>query len=145
MHYGAASYGGQGNPAIHGDYPASYAGHPWTYADYPANEGYYGSMFINPQHPRGFTTQASSYQEVREITPYQEAQGWFRDEAGRLCNGRGEHINEWGDVIQPATPSIPLSSPAPETAPSHRGGSGGDGSQDGSHQGYHHGKKYKNH
>lgn len=148
MHYGAASYAGQGNPAIHGDYPASYAGHPWSYADYPASEGgyhaNYGSMFINPQHPPGFTTQASSYQEVRDITPFQESQGWFRDEAGRLCNSRGQLINDWGDVIQPAESSVPQSSPTAGAAPSHGSGPSGEDSQAVSHQSHHHGKKYKN-
>lgn len=149
MHYAPASYAGRGNPAIHGDHPASYAGHPWSYSEYPANEGdyraNYGSMFINPQYPPGFTTQASSYQESRDVTPFQESQGWFRDQTGRLFNARGEHINDRGDVIQPTASRIPQSSPTAGAAPSHRSAPSGSGSQAGSHHGHHHGKKHKNH
>lgn len=148
MHYGAASYAGRGNPAIPGDHPASYAGHPWTYSDHhPANEGVYdtnyGSMFINPQYPPGFTTQASSYQEVRDITQFQESRGWFRDQTGQLFNARGEHINEWGDVIQPDSSGVPQSSPTAGAVASHNSGPSGEGSQAGSHQGHHHGNKHK--
>lgn len=156
MNYGSTSYAGRGNLPNHG-YDGSHAGHPASYDGYPANKGGYptnhGGVFIAPQHPPGFTTQGSSYQEGREVTPLQESRGWFRDHAGRLCNGQGQHIDDRGEVIQPTASSLPQSSPrsglsgdeSGRAAPSHRSGSSGHGSRAGSHHGHHHGKKHKNH
>lgn len=157
MNYGSASYAGRGNPPNHGGYDGVQAGHPASYGGYRASEGghytNYGGVFINRQFPPGFTTQGSSYQEVREVTPFQESRGWFRDHAGRLCNGEGAHINDHGEVIQYASPVAPQSSPASgfsDTGPfraaqSHGSGSSGGGSRVGSHHGHHHGKKHKEH
>lgn len=103
MSYGSASYTGPGSDHI------SREGHrrPCSNDGYPAGQGhhhrvYYGGVFITPQFPPGFTTQGSSYQEGREVTSFQESLGWFRDGSGRLCNAMGEHINDRGEVIQPA-------------------------------------------
>ncbi|KAI7783525.1 hypothetical protein LA080_011654 [Diaporthe eres] len=148
MNYGSASYAGRGSPPDHAGHDASYASHPASEGGYLTN---YSGVFIAPQHPPGFTTQGSSYQEGRDVTPLQESRGWFRDHAGRLCNGMGEHINERGEVIQPAASSVPHSSPrsglsgdeSGRTAPSHRSGSSSHGSGAGSHPGHNHGKKHK--
>ncbi|KAG6354584.1 hypothetical protein INS49_004602 [Diaporthe citri] len=150
MNYGSNSYAGQGNPRNHAGHGGSYAGHPASEGGYLTT---YGGVFIAPQHPPGFTTQGSSYQEGRDVTPLQESRGWFRDHAGRLYNGLGEHINERGEVIQPAASSVPQSSPrsglsgdeSGRTAPSHRSDSSAHGSRAGSHHGHHHGNKQKNH
>lgn len=157
MHYGSSSYAGRGNTVSYGPYAESYAGHPQSYAGNPSNQGgystNYGGVFIAPQYPQGFTTQGSSYQDAREVTPLQESRGWFRDGTGRLCNGRGEHINDRGEVIQPAASGGPQPPPASEisgdgafrTVPSHRSDSSGGSSQTGPHYGHHHGKKHKHH
>lgn len=158
MRYGSASYAERGNPPSYGGYGASFGGHPATYGGYPADqEGHntnYGGVFIAPQYPPGFTTQASSYPEGAEVTPLQASRGWFRDGAGRLYNGNGEQINEQGEAVQSAASSVPQSSPTSgysgvgsfRTAPSHRSGSGGGGggSRASSHHSSHKAKKHKN-
>lgn len=157
MNYGSTSYAGRGNPRNHGGHDGSYAGYPASYDGHTTNKSgcpaKYGGVFIAPQYPPGFTTQGSSYQEGRDVTPLQESRGWFRDHTGHLCNGLGEHINEQGGVIQPAASSVLQSSPrsglsgdeSGRPTTSHCSGSSEYGPRAGSGHSHHHGKKHKNH
>lgn len=116
-----------------------------NYSGYPASSGdpYHdygtGGIFIAPQYPSGFTTQVSSYAEGTNVTPFQQSLGCFRDGAGRLYNGQGQPVDEYGRVIQPASSSMPQSSRTSgfsdesfQTAPSHHSRSTGRGSEAGS-------------
>lgn len=154
MSYGSASYAGRRGDPERG---AGQHHDPWSNASYTAGQGrhhtvYHAGVFIAPQFPPGFTTQGSSYQEGREVTPFQESLGWFRDGSGRLCNGLGEHINDRGEVLQPMTPSASrpaATSGVSDDESSHLAKSDGPGPSGGSrqafpHHGSHHVRKQQN-
>lgn len=141
MQYDSPSNAGRGQPGIDVVYPTS-LGDP--HQDYGT-----GGVFIAPQYPSGFTTQVSSYAEGANVTTFQQSLGCFRDGAGRLYNGQGQPVDEYGRVIQPAAASMPQSSRTSgfsdesfQTAPSHHSRSSGGGSNAGAgHSSDHNGKK----
>jgi hypothetical protein len=147
-------------------YPGSHhGGGPYHHQQYYGG-GHYGALgtsggvHLAPQHPSGFTTQASSYDPGAgaDITRYQQSMGYYRDGAGQLHNSSGQPIDEQGRVLQllhgsaasaPPSLTIPHSygatttsesgSPGEsfQTAPSHisRLGGGGGSSNVGSARG----------
>jgi hypothetical protein len=143
MHYGS---GGQGRPGIYAGYPTSQGGSHQGYGT--GGRG----VYIAGQFPSGFTTPQSSYNQGAgaSLTPYQQSMGWFRDGGNNLYNGRGEPINEQGQVIQPAASGVPqsystsgFSDESFQTAPSHHSPPSGGGSYAGSGYSSSHGGKRK--
>lgn len=129
MQYGSTSKAGPGQSAPLAGYPGSLSGS-------------YGGVFIAGQHPSGFTTQASSYNEAADVTPFQQSMGCYRDGAGLLYNSQGQRVDENCQVIQPTASSIPQPSPTSgsseqsfQTAPSHNSRSSGGASHAGSGRG----------
>lgn len=147
MQYGTASNAGRGQLGTNAGYHASQGG---SYQGYGTGGR---GVYIAGQHPSGFSTQQSSYNQGAgaNLTPYQQSMGWFRDGTNKLYNGRGEPINEHGQVIHPAASSMPQSSSSTfgfsdesfQTAPSHQSPPSGGGSYAGSGYSSSHGGKRK--
>lgn len=90
----------------------------------------YGGVHIAAPYPSGFTTQPSSYPDSSQGNPTHDSLGYFRDGQGRLLNGMGQHIDQFGRIIQDT--SMPRASPA---AGSSTGGSSGKAKTHRSHSG----------